>query len=88
MAPNSYDLRSHKSSRNSGTSGSRPKNKRERGWGIGLHCSAEFCRGVVAECLGTFFFMIVACAADLQWDSSARVDVLRLSFTLGLAGEF
>ncbi|XP_038051349.1 aquaporin AQPAe.a-like [Patiria miniata] len=88
MAPTSYDLqRTHnKSGRNSGATGSsRKKSTRERGWGLGLNCSAEFCRGVVAECLGTFFFMIVACVADLQWDSSVRVDVLRLSFTLGLA---
>ena len=42
----------------------------------------------MAECIGTFFFMVVACMVDLQWDSTIGVDVVRLGLTLDFAGKF
>ncbi|XP_071804404.1 aquaporin AQPAe.a-like [Asterias amurensis] len=87
MAHTSYDLRSSTTSNRNTTPGSSSrrraggKQSTERGW----YCSAEFCRSVVAECIGTFFFMVVACMVDLQWDSTIGVDVVRLGLTLGCA---
>ena len=61
------------------------------------HCyiSADFCRSVVGECLCTFFFMIIVCGVDLNWNKlddentnrEAVPDTLRIAITLGFAGE-
>ncbi|XP_072032298.1 aquaporin AQPAe.a-like [Amphiura filiformis] len=57
------------------------------------HCyiSADFCRSIVGECLCTFFFMIIVCGVDLNWNNSDDVvseqmpDTLRIAITLGFA---
>ncbi|XP_070533272.1 aquaporin-like [Ptychodera flava] len=44
----------------------------------------SFWRSVIAECLCTFFFMIIVCASHLEWNG-ARMSVVEISLTLGLA---
>ncbi|XP_077990485.1 aquaporin AQPAe.a-like [Glandiceps talaboti] len=45
----------------------------------------NFWRAVIAECLVTFFFMIIVCAAHMEWDDSRTMSVVEIALTLGLA---